>query len=475
MRKNIADKLPYHAERRPDMPALKEYEETWTFADLNRTVQSLTDEMNPKKGRIVFLAHNSAAFLIVFMGAVKAGWEVFILDRKWPRLQIETTVQDIRPDVIFTDDLFYQGHTKYVHPKESTEQMTHKIKKITQWKDKKIESDLLFTGFTSGTTGNPKGYQRTHESWMESFGCSRDIFSVQPGHTVFSPGPFAHSLSLYAAVHALYEGACFSVSPSFKPAELITQLKDARHAVLYIVPSIINILAGLGETVSAEMIISSGSKWSSDSKRRTHELFPETLIYEFYGSSEASFISVMKPEDHEKYPASVGKAFPGVKLRLHGKEEGELLVSSGMLFEGYYKNPKASEEILQEGWLHTGDIAYINQEGYIFLKGRHHHKIITGGLNVYPLEVEEQLKKLKSVQEAAVTGEEDEKWGEKVTAWIKDKQGEVLTFEMMEEALKGAVASYKIPKKLIKVKEFPYTNSGKIDYKTLACERKQIE
>jgi len=218
--------------------------------------------------------------------------------------------------------------------------------------------------------------------------------------------------------------------------------------------------------------ISSGAEaMPMETKRRLMEVFPNAKIGESYGMTESTAtITTCKPEDVERKFASVGKPFTNVEIRLvdelgndvHHGEVGEILFRGPTMMKGYYKDPEATAEAIREGWMHTGDLGRLDDEGFLYIVDRKKDMIISGGENIYPREIEEVLYQHPKVLEAAVIGLPDPVWGEKVHAVVVPKEGEVLTKEEIIEFCKERIASFKKPKSVSFVDRLPRNPAGKV-------------
>ena len=245
--------------------------------------------------------------------------------------------------------------------------------------------------------------------------------------------------------------------------------------ILFVVPTMINsLIESLQQqadpgTTSIQALISSGGKWSELSKQKCREVFKHAKLYEYYGSSEASYISYMDADEALR-PGSVGCPFQGVEISIRNDhfqevpagEVGQLYVRSDMIFLGYYQLTEETAAVFRDGWLKTGDYMSVDQDGYLYVAGRSKHMMVTGGLNVFPEEVETVLQQIPAVQEVMVLGMPDEHWGEMVTAVVQWRGDQRLSLNEVKEHCRKYLSSYKAPKQLITVDRFMYTSSGKV-------------
>lgn len=383
---------------------------------------------------------NGYDFLKTFLGAVAAGVVPYLLDPKWSTHEKQQILENHLLDCIITAPLNEQPNDTY----------------------ELREASSLFVGFTSGTTGMPKAYKRSHLSWMESFRVTAKAFSLKNTKHYCAPGPLVHSMTLFAAMQAFVEGKTIHLQTKFNAKQVLTTCQEYPNTALFVVPTMLEAMVQTGLQATIDAIISSGAKWQDDSKKRLAKIFPHTAQYEFFGSSEASYISY---SDGTK-PDTVGRFFPTVDYTIRDEafrevEEGLLYIKSPMIFSGYVDNPKATAEIFHNGWLKVGDIVTVDETGYLTIKGRAKNRIISGGLNIFPEEMEQLLSNHLAIEEVMVCGLEDRYWGEKVVALIQWSH-QPLTYDALKHYCTRYLAAYKFPQEIVTVPRFYYTTSGKI-------------
>ncbi|RAV21553.1 class I adenylate-forming enzyme family protein [Paenibacillus contaminans] len=480
---NLLTFLQSHSSRIPDRVAINHSRGSLTYSALAERVQRIANGLKQcgrSQGKVAILTGNRVEFVEIFLGAVYAGYVPVPLDPKWSSIEVNAVLRQCEPEIIFAEDSYVRNIHLPSGQAGQVEIVTLSQKNpgaYEQWiasfapeAELGASNELLFIGFTSGTTGVPKGFMRTPLSWKTSFDATREAFQLDMKHCM-APGPLVHSLSLFALMQSLYFGATFHLVEQFhadKVLELCTAVPDM---ILFVVPTMIESLlqqANPGRA-SIQALISSGGKWSEQSKQRCREVFGQSKLYEYYGSSEASYISYMDVYEAKK-PGSVGRPFSCVEISIRDEhchevpagEVGQLYVRSSMMFLGYYQLSEETSAVFRDGWLKTGDYMTVDLEGYLFLAGRSQNMMITGGLNVFPEEVETVLQQLPAIQEVIVLGMPDERWGEKVTAVVQWRGDQRLSLNEVKEYCRNYLASYKAPKQLITVDRFTYTSSGKV-------------
>ena len=394
-----------------------------------------------------------------------------LLDPKWSKREIEAVLRQVQPKIVFVE------HESMISGYDEMQIVTLSKEALTKWVgDAVSEAPLyvankwLFVGFTSGTTGVPKGYMRTHRSWEKSFAATTEAFQLQTDGHFLAPGPFVQSLTLFVLMQSLYYGGTFYMMARFSVQSVFTYCTQVANMTLFVVPTMIEqmIRARRTETLQVYAVISSGAKWSEQSKKQAKQLFKGATLYEFYGSSEASYISYLNVNDSLK-ERSVGKLFPGVEICIvdeyfqpvHQGNVGQLYVKSEMIFSSYFQLPEETAAVFQNGWLITGDFAMVDEDGELHLIGRVKNMLITGGLNVYPEEVEKVFKQFPAIEEVMIVGVPDDYWGERLVACIQwsDKP---CSIEELRQYGEQYLASYKLPKDIVTVGQFVYTSSGKL-------------
>ena len=327
--------------------------------------------------------------------------------------------------------------------------------------------------YTSGTTGNPKGAILSHKnliSNVRSFGAA-----LPPGSSsdnVLCVLPMYHSFAWTCAVlYPLSLGASITILEAFSPKETIAAIKEKNVSIVFGVPPIYNYLTRMGspeDLSSVRTFVSGGAALP----QKVAELFQQkygTPILEGYGLSEASPVVALNPWSKTKF-CSIGRPLPDVSVRIvNAKGEtlqpgdiGELVVQGPNVMHGYYNLPLETSRALRNDWLHTGDIAYQDIEGYLFIVDRLKDMIIINGENVYPREIEELLYSFPGVVEVAVIGVPDTLRGEAVRAYIAMENENLFDRKAIRDFLQPLLAGYKLPRDIIRVDALPKNKTGKI-------------
>ncbi|MBP2076846.1 long-chain acyl-CoA synthetase [Oceanobacillus polygoni] len=469
-----------HKELNPNKPAIITEQNYLTYGEWYEIVQQTAAAFSMEEAitrRVALFLPNDEVFLQVFAGACEAGWASIIGDMRWKKAEIEARLKQTSPDFIIADKRM----------RNILSDLPYKVvfsDDLAQWANGKsfqktdIEENVPFyIGFTSGSTGMPKAFIRSHESWVDTFTCNREDLGMSGSEHVLIPGSFVNSTFLYGAISTLFDGGTVYLLRKFNTAHLMRTIDEYPISTVYVVPTMIQ--AVINEEFQSDKqltFISTGAKLLPSVKKTFRKQFPSVTIHEFYGASELSFVSLIKDDADKKNDTSVGKAFHNVEICIMKEdgekaevgEEGILYVKSNMFFDGYINNPVETKKVLQGDWATVYDIAKMDEAGYIYILGRKNDMILYGAYNIYPQEIEKVLKSYHGVKEAAVIGISDAYWGEKVAAFI---EGDVSIQSLKTYCLKN-LAAYKIPRIWREIDSFPETAGGKISRQEL---KKQFE
>lgn len=483
---NLTKSIIRHASRQPDKVAISSGEDERTYFDLSQSMKKVAYGLRKhglSQDLIGILCSNRTEFADVFLGAAYAGCVPVPLDPKWSTGEINAVLHRCRPKMLFAESKFLNELNLQALALDVITLADDEFGSFTSWMASLVPEaevddtqELLFIGFTSGTTGVPKGYMRTHRSWINSFKASDTNLKLEPFEHVMAPGPLVHSLSLFALIQSLYYGATFHLVERFRAEDIATVCERIPGMNLFAVPTMIDSLLMQADPgrIQLSALISSGGTWTESSKSKAVKTFGGAKLYETYGSSEASYISYLNIREDRK-AGSVGKPFSGVRISIrdeHFREVpvgtvGQLWIRSDMVFAGYYRMPELTASVFRDGWLLLGDCMYADEEGFLYMAGRAKNMIVSGGLNIYPEEVEAVLRRHPAIEEVMVLGLPDPYWEEQVTALVKWKRQAAATLEEIKRYCRKHLASYKAPRRLIAVDRFIYTGSGKIARKAM--------
>jgi acyl-CoA synthetase (AMP-forming)/AMP-acid ligase II len=334
--------------------------------------------------------------------------------------------------------------------------------------------------YTSGTTGKPKGAIRGGPQDPELLGALLAQFAYRPDDIYLTSGPLYHSgPSAFMGAGLLY-GQTIIVQRKFDAEDWLRLVDKYGASSTFSAPALIRMICALPKEVkesydrsSMRVMIANAAPWSYALKQQYVADFPPGSLFEVYGSTELGVDTVLRPEDQMRKPGSCGQPAPGIEIRLldeNGTEvtgtgpdhAGEVYVRSKGAFDTYYKND-ASYESNSRGDYHTvGDIAYWDDEGYLYICDRKTDMIISGGMNIYPAEIESALEQNPGIYDVAVFGIPSDEWGEVVHATVVRSPGSSLTREEITAFAREHLASYKVPRSVDFTDELPRTGSGKV-------------
>ncbi|WP_029522334.1 fatty acid--CoA ligase [Persephonella sp. KM09-Lau-8] len=337
--------------------------------------------------------------------------------------------------------------------------------------------DVAIMVYTSGTTGKPKGVMLTYKNIFSNLVNIEKLFKLTHKDRFIVYLPMFHTFTLTATVLLpLYVGSAIVVIKSILPfSNILKQTLLKRVTIFMGVPEVYNALSKAKLPWyfmwfnKLRVFVSGAAPLPEATLKRMREKFPKVPLLEGYGLSEASPVVSINRREKQK-PLSVGPPLPDYQVKIVDDELmelpvgeiGEIIVKGDNVMKGYYKDPTATEETVINGWLLTGDMGYVDEEGYIYIVDRKKDLIISKGINIYPREIEEALMSHPEIEEAAVVGKKDETQGEIPVAFIKLTEGSNLTEKEIRNYLKDKLANYKIPKLFYFVEDMPRNATGKI-------------
>jgi long-chain acyl-CoA synthetase len=479
-----------------------------TYAELNQAITQFASGMEKlgiKKGdHIALLLDNSPQFVISLHGAFRLGATVipinpiytadeigYILDNG--DVKAVVALKSIIPLLEQKQTLLPKvKHYVYVESDQRTEnseslsiysELGSKLKSFTSLLDSGSSDfqepeihgdDVAVILYTSGTTGKPKGAMLTHKNlYSNAMDVSHDL-KMTSDDRIITVLPMFHVFSLTDCLNApILSEATILIVPKFSPKEIFRLGKKYKPTIFFGVPTMFNFLYQFPEGKPEELeslrfCFSGGASLPVTLLRNFEEKF-NVVIIEGYGLSEASPTTTFNPLDRERKPGSIGTSITHVETKVVNDfgeevpvgEVGELIVRGPNVMKGYYKMPEETKRVIKDGWLYTGDLARMDEDGYFYIVDRKKDLIIVGGYNVYPREVEEVFYHHPAVVEAAVFGVPDPDRGEAVIAYVATKDP-LITVEQLHAYCKEHLAKYKLPSVIEIIEELPKSGTGKI-------------
>ncbi|CAM3787316.1 long-chain fatty acid--CoA ligase [Aeromicrobium ponti] len=494
------DWLENRAGLKPDSIAIIDAEQNkkWTYSEIYSRTESLAGWLNgqgiQKGDRVALLAPNDISYFDLLFACGKIG--AIFVPVNW-RLSIEEMkyiLEDCTPKIVayhsqFSDTVDQLENNAFKSLRINGEQYNQVAVSSLRVNYNELlnETDPLAMIYTGGTTGKPKGVVLSHQSILWNGLNTVVSWNLSEEDITLTYMPLFHTGGLNAlSIPLLMTGGTVVLGNDYDPRKAIEYLNHYRCTIVLLVPTMYHMMTETSQFQQSsfpymKVFLSGGAPCPLD----IYEKFKKKglLFKEGYGLTEAGPNNFfIKPEEADDKRGSVGKPMVFNKIKIIKEngleagphEVGELLVKGKHSFSCYWNNEKATQAALKNGWLHTGDLAKRDKEGYYYIVGRKKDMIITGGENVYPLEVEHWLSSHPQINEAAVIGIPDRKWGETVSAFISLKGDQTLSTADLKEYCGCRLGRYKIPKHIFFVKELPKTPVGKIDKKKLKMLGRQL-
>ncbi|MDW0116969.1 long-chain fatty acid--CoA ligase [Sporosarcina thermotolerans] len=453
----------------------------WSYKDLrNRIIRwaSFFRERGFAKGeRIAVYSPNKPELFAILFACEQVGLMYVPLNWRMSRPELQALLEDCTPVLVVYDDSFKESifGLKVADSVSLTVIESLGMPENSAFEEKVNHTDPWMIIYTGGTTGMPKGVMLSYDAvnWnalntIISWGLSED-------DTTVNYMPLFHTGGLNAlSIPLLMAGGTVAIGHQFDPEEALKVTDKYEATISLFVPTMYQMMIQTecfrqSSFPSMKVFLSGGAPCPATVYRSFRK--KGLRFKEGYGLTEAGPNNFfIRPEDSERKVGSVGKSmlFNEIQVldeegnRCEKGEIGELLVKGPHVFSGYWNKPRETSEVVQDGWLRTGDLAKIDEDGDTFIVGRKKDMIITGGENVYPQEVEQCLINYSGIREAAVVGMADDKWGEIVVAFVVAVESD-LYHDAVIAHCKATLASYKIPKKIVILDELPKTHVGKID------------
>ncbi len=496
---NLATILTETTLAAPDSPVCRISGNTTTYRELDdlsgRAAAGLR-EAGLSPGQVVALQlPNIPQFLVAYFGALKAGLVVLPLNPLLMAPELEYHLTDSAAALL----IGFQGlHAEAAKACETTgvplylvsadaSPLPEGTRPVTELISTapldEPGGDVVARGpddtavlvYTSGTTGKPKGAELTHFQLYMNCTVAGGLFGARSDDVVLAVLPFFHVFGLSSVINVFVRhGGCLSILPRFQPSAVLDAIEADRCTVIGGVPTMLHALAQqdiAGRDFSALRVAVSGGASLPEDVMRTFEGKYGIEVLEGYGMTEtASSCSFNRPGDRKVL--SIGKPLWGVTMRVADSSDqplppgpehvGEILIRGHNVMKGYLGRPEATAETLRGGWLHTGDLGYMDEDGFYFIVDRAKDLVIRGGYNVYPREIEEVLYAHPEILEAAVIGKPDERLGEEVVAVVALREGASLSAEEIIAYCRERLAAYKYPREIRFMAELPKGPSGKI-------------
>ncbi len=495
---NLLGRMAGLAEGQPNALAIVYHRETFTYQQLwdkvTRFASSLTGLGVKENDRVMVMLANCPEFVISYYGIMAAGAVVVPVNPIYTAKEVGTIVADCDPSAVITSmktapvvetalqennlparnfiiTREFPAADKYhsfdaLSAKEAVNPLS------TDQEDHKVVEFL----YTSGTTGIPKGAMLTHHNLYSNAAAFAALTEMSSSDRALLSAPAYHAAAQTCVMNnTLYAGGTLVIHDGWLgPEPVLKSFQDDKITFFFGPPTMYTFLVNFPDVgkyncQSLRLAFTGAASLPAEIFRKFRDLFGFEIM-EGYGLSETSPVVTTNPYRGVKKIGSIGTAIPGVEVKIFDDNDrelprgqiGEIVVRGPNVMKGYYAREEETAAAMRSGWFHTGDLAYMDEDGYVFIVDRKKDLIIRGGMNIYPREVEEVIYAFPGVLEAAVVGVKDEVMGEEVKAYVVPKPGTELDGEQIKEHCREKMARYKVPRYVEIVDSLPKTTTGKI-------------
>lgn len=487
---SFADGIRASTQRNPDKIALQHNDNKRTYRRLIDRIDRVTNAVAGDLGlgpgdHGAIIANNCIEYLEIVIGAAQAGLALATVNPRLTASEMVTICDDAEAQVIFADTNSAEAI------RDSTLETAKRVIVIgpdfDDWLNKTSlpvkpvavdEWDVFTIPYTSGTTGKPKGVLVPHRSRVLTlFSMAVEYGCYSPDDRFLAMAPMCHGAGMVYGLAPAFFGGFAEILDRFEPELFLKRLKAENITGYFAVPTHFHGIFSLEQPVldanrcgSLHTIISNAAPLAQSSKEQIIDYFGPGMLHETYGSTEAGIVTNLRPHDQLRKQRCVGLPFPMTEVKLVNDsgsackpdEVGELFSKSPFLFNGYWKRPAETEASYHDGWVTVEDLARRDDEGYIYIIDRKKDMVISGGINIYPREIEEVLFKHPAIADVAVTGVPDEKWGERVKAFVVTRPGNTVGEQDVINFCKEKLSDYKVPKNVAFLEALPRNVGGKV-------------
>lgn len=475
------------AKNYPDKPVIIFQGNKITYQELHSQVQALAKglkEMGISRGdKVGLLIANSPQFVISYFAVATLGAIIVPLNTMFKGEELAYIIQDAQAKLLITMDNFSKATTELADKVPQLKTLIISESLLQQQLEQAVEvavspEEIAVYLYTSGTTGHPKGAMLSHHNLISNVESTLEALKVGPEETYLCVLPLFHTLAAtICMLMPIYIGSTVTIQESFTPHGVLKALSEDKVSIFVGVPSIYVVLLNIDfpegqyDLSNLRVCLCGGASLPLEVIKGFEEKYQgKARIIEGYGLSEASPVVSINPVVGQRKVGSIGLPIPRVEVKIFNEENqempvhevGEIVVKGSNVMAGYYNLPEATKEALKGGWLHTGDLGKIDEDGYIYIVDRKKDLVIVGGLNVYPREVEEVLYTHPAIAEAAVMGFIDNLRGEAVKAVVALKTGQEATEKELIKYCRERLANFKVPRRVEFMESLPKTSTGKI-------------
>ncbi|RIW38933.1 long-chain-fatty-acid--CoA ligase [Bacillus salacetis] len=501
---NISTLLERNARKYPYQEAVISGEQRMNYWELDHQVNKFASALKQQGidagDKVVLYMPNTMEFVITYFSVMRLGGIIVPINAKLAGEEVQYILEHsdakalVVHEMLFAsvshiqnEDLFLIKTGSALESWKSFQQLLESGKEIPIACNL-VEDDEAAILYTSGTTGKPKGVLFTYRNILSAAIMMCVEMEMKPESRILHMMPLSHSAPLHLFLAAgIYVGAVHVLSPAFTPEALLSLVDKERITHFFGAPVAYLFTAKMPNIEafnlsSMKFWVYGGAPLSKQEVQFIQKKFKTESLCCVYGLTEAGPTgTLLLPQEHEKHTGSIGRRGAlGTEFKIADDEGaevpqgevGEIFLYGDGNMKGYYKDPERTKEAFHNGWLKTGDLAKKDEEGYIWIVDRKKDLIISGGVNIYPKEVEEALVTHPAITEAAVIGVPHPEWGETVKAFIVSTEEFQDVKKSCQTYLTGKLAGYKIPKLYEQVKELPRNATGKILKQVLKDEHK---
>lgn len=487
---NLASSFADAANKRPEKIAIYWGDSEFSYAAILGQVRAIAAALIGKFGvkpgdRVALWVKNCPEFVPAVFGILMAGGVVVPINNFLKPAEVSYILNDSGAGVLITGaelaahiETFQAAQPSFqILRVEEFGTLPSPPSDFQDFPDR-TASDLAALLYTSGTTGYPKGAMLTHGNFLHNVTSCVEALKVEEDERVIVALPQFHSFMFtVGTLLPMVSGAGILLLKTLHPFKTVLE-EIARHrgTILPAVPSFYRALLAVPEfgRLPLRLCVSGGAPLPVEVFNEFTRKFPFPLR-EGYGPTESSPVATVNPIYGLNKPGSIGKPIPHVELSIRNEagqelsagEVGEICIRGGNVMLGYWHQPEETARALRDGWLYTGDVGYYDAEGYYFITDRKKDMLLVNGINVYPREIEEIIYQFPGVKEAAVVGMPDARRGEQPVAFVAAMEGQTLDEKALMQFIRGKLADYKVPKRIVFMPALPRNTTGKILKTTL--------
>lgn len=460
------------------------------FLESRKLAQYINRNIGQQK-RILLATANNPFFIIVYLGILKSGNVCIPLNPLIEKGVLDFIIKSTKPEMLFLSENVLQNHTlKFQAYSES--QLTQILKEESEYMDIEPEfngAQLASIMFTSGSTALPKGVMLSHDNFITNTASIIESLSLNKDDVMMVVLPFYYCYGLSLLNTHLRAGGSMVLNNNFVFFSQTIHYINSYHCTGFAgVPSHFQLLLRKTDLFreskipSLRYVTQAGGRLHNSFINEFTDVFPQIKFFVMYGQTEATArLSVLAPEKLREKIGSIGKGIPGVELQVVNEEQapvnpgeiGEIVVKGKNIMMGYFDDPVSTAEVLKDGWLHTGDLATVDEDGFVYITARKKEIIKIGGIRISPREIEDIIVKMKGVVDCTAEGVYDELLGEaiKVTV-VVNEFGKNITGDELKKWCGTRLAAYKIPTYFSFHETMEISSSGKKVKKVYSEQRK---